>query len=189
MQRDLIAVAVTPHALRLGIEEPMPAFQRGLIDGMKQMGQALRGLHPDLFVVNSAHWVSTFNWYATVQDPHRGVCIADEAPTSLRKAAGIPALPNDSPHYQWDYAALADTPFAFAIWGRARVREEKSSAAFSNNFYPKKPPSALLSSRRWNLTGANPVASEVDARQCSIAHDAALSCALRSHRRMALRSH
>src|SRR5262249_17149350 len=111
---------------RLGVEARVPAFQTGLIDGLKQMGQALRGLRPDLFVVNSAHWVSTFNWYATLQDPHRGVCVADEAPDLMPgtpyerkgdaafarafveelKAAGIPALPNDSPHYQWDYAAL-----------------------------------------------------------------------------------
>jgi 3,4-dihydroxyphenylacetate 2,3-dioxygenase len=126
MPGGLIAVAVAPHAPRLGIEERVPPFQKCLIDGMKQMGQALRGLGPDLFVVNSAHWVATFNWYATVQDPHRGVCVADEAPDLMPgtpyerkgdpafarafvdelKAAGIPAVPNDSPHYQWDYAAL-----------------------------------------------------------------------------------
>src|SRR5207253_417003 len=80
MQGGLIAVAVAPHAPRLGVEERVPAAQRGLVDGLKQMGQALRDLRPDLFVVNSAHWVSTFNWYATVQDPHHGVCVADEAP-------------------------------------------------------------------------------------------------------------
>jgi 3,4-dihydroxyphenylacetate 2,3-dioxygenase len=126
MPGGLIAVAVAPHAPRLGIEERVPAFQRGLIDGLKQMGQALRGLGPDLFVVNSAHWASTFNWYATVQGLHRGVCVAAEAPDLMPgtpyerkgdpefarafveevKAAGAPALPNDSPHYQWDYAAL-----------------------------------------------------------------------------------
>jgi 3,4-dihydroxyphenylacetate 2,3-dioxygenase len=126
MRGGLIAVAVAPHPPRLGIEERVPVFQRGLIDGMKQMGQALRGLRPELFVVNSAHWVSTFNWYATLQDPHQGICVADEAPDLMPgtpyerkgdpafgrafvdelKAAGIPALPNDTPHYQWDYAAL-----------------------------------------------------------------------------------
>src|SRR5262245_64663805 len=126
MHDGLIAVAVSPHAPRLGIEERVPAFQRGLIDGLKQMGQALRGLRPDLFVVNSAHWVSTFNWYATLQDPHQGVCVADEAPDLMPgtpyerkgdaafahafieelKGADIPAVPNDSPHFQWDYAAL-----------------------------------------------------------------------------------
>jgi 3,4-dihydroxyphenylacetate 2,3-dioxygenase len=126
MNGGLIAVAVAPHAPRLGVEERVPAFQRGLIDGMKQMGQVLRDLKPDLFVVNSAHWVSTFNWYATLQDPHQGVCVADEAPDLMPgtpyerhgdpefgralieelKRADIPALPNDSPHFQWDYAAL-----------------------------------------------------------------------------------
>ena len=126
MQSGLIAVAVAPHAPRLGVEERVPAAQRGLVDGLKQMGQALRDLRPDLFVVNSAHWVSTFNWYATVQDPHQGVCVADEAPDLMPgtayqrkgdptfarafveelKAADLPALPNDSPHYQWDYGSL-----------------------------------------------------------------------------------
>ena len=126
MQGGLIAVVVAPHAPRLGIEARVPAFQTGLIDGLKQLGQALRGLRPDLFVVNSAHWVTTFNWYATVQETHRGVCVADEAPDLMPgtpyerkgdpafarafveelRAAGIPTLPNDSPHYQWDYAAL-----------------------------------------------------------------------------------
>jgi 3,4-dihydroxyphenylacetate 2,3-dioxygenase len=126
MQGGLIAVAVAPHAPRLGIEERVPSFQKGLIDGMKQMGQALRGLRPDLFVVNSAHWVSTFNWYATLQDPHRGVCVATEAPDLMPgtpyerkgdpvfagafidqlKVAGIPAFPNDTPHYEWDYGSL-----------------------------------------------------------------------------------
>src|SRR5262245_56239573 len=126
MHGGLIAVAVAPHAPRLGVEERVPDFQRGLIDGLKQMGQVLQDLKPDLFVVHSAHWVTTFNWYATLQNPHQGVCVADEAPDLMPgtpyerkgdpafarafveelKAAGIPALPNDSPHYQWDYAAL-----------------------------------------------------------------------------------
>jgi 3,4-dihydroxyphenylacetate 2,3-dioxygenase len=126
MHGGLSAVAIAPHAPRLGVEERVPAFQRGLIDGLKQMGQALRELQPNLFVVNSAHWVATFNWYATVQDPHQGVCVADEAPDLMPgtpyqrkgdptfarafveelKGASIPALPNDSPHYTWDYASL-----------------------------------------------------------------------------------
>jgi len=35
----------------------------------------------------------------------RPIIQLDVMPTALA-AAGIPALPNDSPHYQWDYAAL-----------------------------------------------------------------------------------
>jgi len=77
-------------------------------------------------VLQSAHWVSTFNWYATSQNPHRGICVADEAPdlipglaydrpgdpefarslVSALSEAGLPALLNDSAHYKWDYAAF-----------------------------------------------------------------------------------
>ena len=126
MAAGLIAACVAPHAPRMGIEAKAPPFQKGLIDGLKEMGRVLRAMKPDLFVVNSAHWVSTFNWYATLQDPHRGICVADEAPDLMPgtpyvrkgdpafarafieslKDAGIPALANDSPDYAWDYAGL-----------------------------------------------------------------------------------
>jgi 3,4-dihydroxyphenylacetate 2,3-dioxygenase len=121
----VIAAAVAAHVPRIGLEEKAPDFQRGLIAGLKEMGVALRAMNADLIVLQSAHWVSTFNWYATVQHPHRGVCVADEAPDlipglaydrpgdplfaqrliEVLGAAGLPALVNDSAHYKWDYAA------------------------------------------------------------------------------------
>jgi 3,4-dihydroxyphenylacetate 2,3-dioxygenase len=116
---------VAAHVPRIGIEAKAPEFQRGLIAGLKEMGEALRAMQPDLIVLQSAHWVSTFNWYATVQHPHRGICVADEAPDLIPGLAyerpgdpnfargliaalldaGLPALANDSAHYKWDYAA------------------------------------------------------------------------------------
>lgn len=126
MTGGIIASAVTPHPPRIGIEQKAPEFQRGMIAGSKEMGVALRAMQPDVFVINSAHWVSTFNWFATCQDPHEGICVAEEAPDLIpgipyqRKGdkefayafieamqhAGIPCLRNESPHYQWDYAVL-----------------------------------------------------------------------------------
>jgi len=126
MNEGVIASAIASHTPRMAFEEKAPEFQRGLIAGSKEMGIALRALQPDLFVINSAHWVSSFNWYATCQDPHEGVCVAEEAPDLIpgipykRKGdrefacalvdtlqrAGIPCLRNESPHYEWDYAAL-----------------------------------------------------------------------------------
>src|SRR5262249_9558759 len=96
MSGGLIAVAIAPHAPRLGVEEKVADFQRGLIDGLKEMGRVLRDLQPDLFVVHSAHWVSTFNWYATLQDPHKGVCVADEAPDLM---PGTPYLRKGDPAF------------------------------------------------------------------------------------------
>jgi 3,4-dihydroxyphenylacetate 2,3-dioxygenase len=126
MTGGIIASVVTPHPPRMAFEEKAPEFQRGLIAGSKEMGAALRALQPDLFVVNSAHWVSTFNWFATCQDPHEGICIADEAPDLIPgipyrregdpefarvfvdalQRSEIPCLRNESPHYEWDYAML-----------------------------------------------------------------------------------
>ena len=89
-------------------------------------GRALRDLKPDLFVVNSAHWICTFGWYATCQSVHEGMCVADEAPDLIpgiryrRKGdsefasalveewqtQGVPGGHNDTPHYAWDYGSL-----------------------------------------------------------------------------------
>lgn len=124
MAGGLIATVVAAHAPRLGIEEKVQPFQHGLIRGLKEMGQAMRDLKPDLFVLQSAHWVSTFNWYVTRQAIHHGYAVADEAPDLLSgapyhykgdpvfanalmdamNAAGVPSQGNDSEHFEWDYA-------------------------------------------------------------------------------------
>ena len=124
--RGLIAAAVAAHVPSLGSETTIPDFQRGLAGGLREMGAAIRAMKPDVLVVESAHWVSTFNWFATLQNPHRGICVATEAlelipgtpyermgdpvfGTALIEAFkphGVPAHPNASPHYSWDYAGL-----------------------------------------------------------------------------------
>ena len=126
MSRGLIASAVAAHTPRMAIEETAPDFVRGLIAGLREMGDAVRGLGPDLIVLQSAHWVSTFNWYTTAHAVHEGVCMAEEAPdlipgipyrrpgdpefagvlAGILKDAGVPCGLNQSPHYHWDYATL-----------------------------------------------------------------------------------
>ena len=123
MSAGVIASIVAPHTPRIGIEAKAPPFQAGLIAGLREMGQAVRALKPDLFVLLSAHWVSTFNWYVTSHDRHQGICIADEAPDLIpgveydragdpafaKALAGalndndVPCGQNDSPHFAWDY--------------------------------------------------------------------------------------
>lgn len=119
----VVAAAVVPHVPTLSRAEITPEFQHTLVEGERRLGSALRALEPDLCVIVSTHWVSTFNWFATCQAVHEGVCVADEAPDLIPgiayryqgdpkfasalveewKAAGIPAGRNDSPHYEWDY--------------------------------------------------------------------------------------
>jgi len=122
----LVAAALTPHTPRIGIEANAPDFARGLIDGERELGARLRALSPDLIVLQSSHWVSTFNWYVAAHALHEGVCVADEAPDLIpgipyRRTgdpdfahalaarigeAGIPAGLNTSPHFKWDYGSL-----------------------------------------------------------------------------------
>ena len=122
----LIASIVAPHTPRIGIETNAPPFQLGLIAGERELGQALRALGPDLIVLHSSHWVSTFNWYATSHAVHEGVCMAEEAPDLIPgiayrrqgdpdfaavlverlRRAEVPAGLNDSPHFHWDYGSL-----------------------------------------------------------------------------------
>lgn len=131
MSGRLIACGVAAHTPRIGIEKNAPPFQLGLISGLREMGQAIRAMRPDVLVLQSAHWVSTFNWYVTGHRVHEGVCIADEAPdlipgTPYRrkgdpefaaalvakiKGAGIPCGLNDAQHYNFDYASLVPVQY------------------------------------------------------------------------------
>ena len=126
MNPGLIAAAVVPHVPTLGLAANTPDFQLTLVEGERTLGRALRALKPDLFVVNSAHWICTFGWYATCQRVHEGTCVADEAPDLIpgipyrRKGdsefalalveewqeSGLPGGRNDTPHYAWDYGSL-----------------------------------------------------------------------------------
>jgi len=125
-EAGLIAAGIAAHVPSLGSEATVPDFQRCLVQGLRELGAAVRAMKPDVVVVESAHWVSTFNWFATMQNPHRGVCVATEAveliPGTPYERKGdpvfgaalieafkphkVPAFPNASEHYSWDYAGL-----------------------------------------------------------------------------------
>ena len=125
-EKGLIAAGIAAHVPSLGSEATIPDFQCGLVQGLRELGTAVRAMKPDVVVIESAHWVSTFNWFATMQNPHRGVCVATEAveliPGTPYERKGdpvfgaalieafkphkVPAFPNASEHYSWDYAGL-----------------------------------------------------------------------------------
>jgi 3,4-dihydroxyphenylacetate 2,3-dioxygenase len=126
MNPGVIAAGVVAHVPTLGLARNTPDFQLTLVEGERALGRALRALKPDLLVVNSAHWICTFGWYATCQPVHQGVCVADEASDLIPgiaykrkgdsefasalvdewRAQGVPGERNDTPHYAWDYGSL-----------------------------------------------------------------------------------
>lgn len=122
----ILATGIVAHVPTLSRPEITPGFQKTLVAGERRLGEKLRALEPDLWVVISTHWVSTFNWFTTLQAHHDGVCVADEAPdlipgmpyhypgdTTFAEAVlehwssgGIPAQRNETPEYNWDYGTF-----------------------------------------------------------------------------------
>lgn len=123
MAGGLVTSVVASHSPRMGVETDAPEFIRGLIDGLRELGHAIRALEPDVIVLHSAHWISTFWWYVPQHAVHEGVCVADEAPDlipgSPYRWPGEPDLATaianklnaedlvcrtfDTPHWDWDY--------------------------------------------------------------------------------------
>lgn len=122
----IIATGVVAHVPTLSRAEITPEYQHTLVAGEKRLGERLRALKPDLWVIISTHWVSTFNWFATLHPEHKGVCVADEAPDLIPgmpyrypgdpefaeallqawKERDIPAQRNSTEHYTWDYGTF-----------------------------------------------------------------------------------
>lgn len=126
MPGQVVMSAIASHTPRIGIEAQAPDFLRGVIAGEYALGRAIQALEPDLIVLQSAHWVTTFTWYVTCQPRHAGNCVSDELPDLIPgipydrpgdpefgallveeiKAAGLLAGRNETPHYKWDYGSF-----------------------------------------------------------------------------------
>lgn len=126
MSGGIIRSAITTHSPRIGIEKNAPDFTRGLIQGLRLLGEELRAAKPDAVLLMSTHWVTTFPWYTTCQEVLQGVCVADEAPDLIPgipykwkgdpqfaravvdeiKSIGVSAGYNESPHYSLDYGTV-----------------------------------------------------------------------------------
>jgi len=127
MSGGVIAAALVAHVPTLGLAKNTPEYQQTLVQAERLMGAALRErLKPDVWVIVSTHWISTFDWFATCQPMHEGLCVADEAPNLI---PGVPyryrgdpefgaalvdtwnetsvvGVRNESPNYHWDYGTF-----------------------------------------------------------------------------------
>jgi 3,4-dihydroxyphenylacetate 2,3-dioxygenase len=123
----VVANLLVAHVPTLGRPENTPDYQQTLVQAEKTLGGAVRAaLKPDLWVIVSTHWVSTFDWFATCQPKHEGLCVAQEAPNLIPglpysyrgdpefgaalvdawKESGVAAVRNEASNYRWDYGTF-----------------------------------------------------------------------------------
>lgn len=122
----IVASALASHTPRIGVKNKAPEFLHGVVAGEYALGEAIRSMRPDVIVLQSAHWVTTFTWYVTCQPRHRGVCVSDELPDLIPgllydrpgdpdfarllvdeiKAKGLLSGRCETPHYEWDYGTF-----------------------------------------------------------------------------------
>ena len=123
----VVAAALVAHVPTLGRSENTPDYQQTLVQAERTMGAAIReALKPDVWVIVSTHWISTFDWFATCQAKHEGLCVAQEAPNLIPglpysyrgdpefgaalvdgwKQVGVAAVKNEAAKYSWDYGTF-----------------------------------------------------------------------------------
>lgn len=84
---SIIGALIVTHTPRIAHESTAPAFTRGMIRGMHELGEVVAELRPDVLIQASTHWVTTFNHYVLGHKRHKGILTSSEAPEII---AGVP---------------------------------------------------------------------------------------------------
>jgi 3,4-dihydroxyphenylacetate 2,3-dioxygenase len=114
------------HVPRICHEDKVADFQKPLVDGMKEVSKLIYSLKPDVVVLVSCHWMSTFHHFVDVTPQHKGLLTAFECPELISdvpysypgdhelatelveagKNAGLPIVAVNDPTYVWDYGTV-----------------------------------------------------------------------------------
>lgn len=74
---------MTHHSPRTFREETAAAVFRPMIDGQYRVAREMAALDPDVILIMSPHWFSTFPWYAAGNPHWKGALCGTEAPDLL----------------------------------------------------------------------------------------------------------
>ncbi|MCM3116966.1 extradiol ring-cleavage dioxygenase [Neobacillus sp. MER 74] len=117
---------LVPHAPSLCHEDKVPDFQQNIVAGLKEVAKEIAQIKPDVIVLVSCHWPSTFAHYVDCNPVHKGLLTAQEAPDMITdvpynypgdenlgkklveagKAANIPVEGVYGGHFEWDYGTV-----------------------------------------------------------------------------------
>ena len=117
---------LVPHVPSLCDEEQVPEFQQDMAVEMKKMGQQIKEVNPDVIVLVSCHWPSTFFHYVDCTPVHKGILTAFEAPDLIKdvpyhypgdeklanelvkagEAANLQVQGVNDPYFIWDYGSV-----------------------------------------------------------------------------------
>ncbi|KAA9028424.1 DODA-type extradiol aromatic ring-opening family dioxygenase [Niallia endozanthoxylica] len=88
---------IAPHVPSICHEDQAPDFQKGIVEGLKEVAKEIAQIGPDAIVLVSCHWPTTFAHYVDCYPVHKGLLTAQEAPDLIK----------DVPYYYPGDAELA----------------------------------------------------------------------------------
>ncbi|WP_102271735.1 DODA-type extradiol aromatic ring-opening family dioxygenase [Cytobacillus massiliigabonensis] len=117
---------LVPHVPSICHEDQVPDFQQDMVSAMKRMAKEIEQIKPDVIVLVSCHWPSTFFHYVDCTPIHKGILTAIEAPDLIKdvpyyypgdadlaaelviagQEAGLQVQGVNDPYYVWDYGSV-----------------------------------------------------------------------------------
>ncbi|EKN63560.1 extradiol ring-cleavage dioxygenase [Schinkia azotoformans] len=77
---SIVMSVISPHVPSICHDEHVPEFQKEMVAGMKAVSKKIYEKKPDLVVLVSCHWPSTFNHLVDCTPVHKGILTAQECP-------------------------------------------------------------------------------------------------------------
>ncbi|MCM2533384.1 hypothetical protein NDK43_14475 [Neobacillus pocheonensis] len=75
---------LVPHVPSLCHKDQVPDFQKDMASAMKLVAKQVKEIKPDVIVLVSCHWPSTFFHYVDCTPIHKGILTAFEAPDLVK---------------------------------------------------------------------------------------------------------
>ena len=117
---------LAPHVPSICHEDQVPEFQREMVNAMKDVAKQIETIKPDVIVLVSCHWPTTFFHYVDCTEEHKGILTAIEAPDLIKdvpyfypgdsdlgnalvkagQEAGIQVQGVNDPYFVWDYGSV-----------------------------------------------------------------------------------